>query len=91
MNEEERIKQLKELLRLKEELLEKSDDSVDKNRSNQSSKVKTLVNPTTGNLRFTEEPDLDNKKAAYSSAMMLSFIVLLFESLFLFLSYVIFR
>lgn len=91
MSEQERIKQLKELLKLKEELLNpKDNNSVNQNKTNQSSKVKTLVNPTTGNVKFTE-PDLDNKKAAYSSLGMLSFIVLLFESLFLFLSYVIFK
>ena len=91
MNEQERIEKLKELLKLKEDLLKKNEDSsVSQTKTNQSSKVKTLVNPTTGNVKFTET-DLDNKKAAYSSLGMLSFIVLLFESLFLFLSYVIFK
>lgn len=90
MNEQERIEYLKQLLKIREELLKKDDESLQSN-TNQSSKQKTMVNPITGNLKFTEPESEENKKAAYSSIMMLSFIVLLFESLFLFLSYVIFR
>ncbi len=90
MNNDERIIRINELKSLKEniskELLNKNEDN--KYGGESSGKVKTLSN---GHYKESKEFDYFDKKAGMINVLMLAVISFIFESLFLFILFMIFN
>lgn len=92
MSDKELLSRLKELLMERKNMLEQEEND----KSNTESKTiggfqkKLGTHPQTGKISMTSEND-NNHQKGYSSIFMLGFLTFFFETLFLLISYFIFK